>query len=48
MKLGKVHIKGVKSSAEYVDLAVDNIKSLYLLLNGVLEEPDTDSASKIT
>ena len=44
---GTVHIKDAKPFAEYADLAIDNIKSLYLSVNDVLEEP-IDSASKIT
>ena len=45
---GKVHTKDAKSSAECADLAIDNIKSLYLSVNDVLEEQDHfDPASKI-
>ena len=46
---GKVHIEDAKSSAEYAGLTIDNIKSLYLLVNVVLEKPDdNDPAPKIT
>jgi len=48
VKSGKVHIKDAMSFAEYADLAIDNIISLYLSVNDVLEEPnDIDSAPKI-
>ena len=38
-----------KPFAEYADLSFNNIKSLYLSVNDVLEEPDDiDSTPKIT
>ena len=49
MNSGKVHIEDAKSSAECAGLTIDNIKSLYLLVNVVLEKPDdNDPAPKIT
>ena len=39
VKSGKVHTKGTKSFAEYADITIRNIKSLYLLLDDVLQEP---------
>ena len=48
VRSGKVHIKGAKSFAEYADITIRNIKSLYLLLDDVLQEPgEIDLAPKI-
>ena len=43
-----VHVKDANSFAEYANLLIDNIKSPYLSVNDVREEPDDiDSAPKI-
>ena len=47
-KSGKVHIEDATSFAEYADITIRNIKSLYLPLDDVLQEPSKiDIASKI-
>ena len=48
VKSGIVHVNDATSFAEYADLATGNIKSLYILVNHVFEDPrDIDSAPKI-
>ena len=48
VKSGKIHINGAKSFAEHADHCINNITSLYLPLQNVLEEPDgIESAQKI-
>ena len=44
----KIHIKSAKIFAEYADITIRNIKSLYLPLDDVLQEPsEIDLALKI-
>ena len=48
VRSGKVHIEDAKSFAEYADITIRNIKSLYLPLDDILQEPsEIDLAPKI-
>ena len=48
VRSGKVHIEDAKSFAEYADITIRNIKSLYLPLDDILQEPsEIDLVPKI-